>query len=1333
MQYDVLSLENCRQMYSDAARACIGGDSDKDYQRMDRMIRGLARLSHWDKRPRSTKIKKAAKVKTKGPDTIMSQRSPIEYHWTDRPIFSELPRLNIKLHSKIGVTCPKEAVYAVTGHVRTIVHLDRTEANRVGKYQSMFGILSRVPVLSALLLLNPVIAAENVRTQAQSPDFNSEVRPVLAKYCFKCHGPDDKSRKASMRLDGRTQALLPAKSGDLPIVPGQPDKSAVVKRIFSSDDEEVMPPSATKTKLTDAQKDILKRWIAAGAEYKPHWAFSPPVQAAPPQVKQTEWPRNAIDNFILARLEAENLHPSPRADNQTLARRVYLDLIGLPPAPEEADAFAQDQSPAAYEKLVDRLLASPQYGERWARRWLDLARYADTNGYEKDRPRSIWPYRDWVINALNADMPFDQFTIQQVAGDMLPNATPENMIATGFHRNTMLNEEGGIDPLEFRFYAVADRVATTGKAWLGMTVGCAQCHTHKFDPITHREYYQLMAFLDNADEPEYSIKPADYASRRVGIEAKIAQLLAGLPGRFPVDSLVEWETPESTLVPTSGEKAERQTDGSWLLTGKSAEKDTYTLTLDPKMSGIEFIKLEALPDKNHPQGGPGRASSGNFVLNEITVTAASKTSPEKSQAIKLVHAEADFSQKDFAIEGAIDGNPKTGWAIANPGAKPDVPRTAKFTFEHPLNIAGGAQLTVRLEQQYGEQHTLGRFRLSVGKRTAVAGIETLRHDALEKNFNAWIERESSASAHWTILRPIEAKSNLPLLTVLDDLSVLASGDQTKSDTYDLKFHTDLRGITAFRLEVMPDERLPKGGPGRVYYEGPAGDFSLSEFSVSVAEKKLTFSNASHSFADGKNTAANAIDGKPDTCWSINGGQGRYHTAVFKLSEALAGADEFQLKMLFERHFCAGLGRFRISVTSDTAQVAAREFPAEIEAILLLPENQRTPEQRQRLFQQYLLSAPELASARSEIDTLRKSLNGDSFTTTLVMNERPPENPRHTFIHNRGEYLQPTDRVEPDVLKALNPLPKDAPHNRLSFARWLVSLENPLTARVTVNRQWAAFFGKGIVRSVDDFGYQGDSPTHPALLDWLAVEFMKEGWSLKKIHKLIVMSATYQQSSRVSPELQLKDPSNFLLARAPRFRLDAEMIRDTLLRASGLLSNKIGGPSVFPPQQSNITTEGAYGGLDWKASQGEDRYRRGLYTFSKRTAPYAMFSTFDAPSGEACIARRDVSNTPLQALTMLNDTVILEIAQSLGNLIAREPGSAEQRAQALFRRCLTRPPSAEETSLLLKFFNEQKERFDRKELDPAILAGKGSGNESERAAWTALARTLLNLDEAITKG
>ena len=971
---------------------------------------------------------------------------------------------------------------------------------------------------------------------ALAVDFNRDIRPILASNCLKCHGIDEGSRKSKLRLDLRSTATRPAKSGKAAIVPGKPQESELVRRVFSDDPQEVMPPSSTHVTLGDAQKKLLRDWISQGAQYDVHWAFVAPKQGALPEVKQADWVVNPIDRFVLAKLESNGLHPSPRADRYTLVRRVYLDLIGLPPTPQEADAFVHDESSDAYEKLVDKLLADPRYGERWARRWLDLARYADTNGFEKDRPRTIWPYRDWVINAFNQDMPFDEFTVEQLAGDMLPNAALSQKIATGFHRNTMLNEEGGIDPLEYRFYSSIDRINTTGTTWLGLTVGCAQCHTHKYDPITQTEYYKLLAFLNNADEPRVEIPDKEIDATRKEGEEKVAKLVAGLPEKYP---------------------------------GGAAE--------------------------------------------------------------------------------------------------------------------------------------------------------------LAQAFDAWENQASSRAAHWITLRPKKLQSSKPYLTVLEDDSVLAGGDIAKSVTYDLGFDAPSAPITAIRLEAMTDDSLPNRGPGLAFYELEFGDFFLSEIGAKADGQDLKFAKASQTFGS---PAKDAIDGDPQTGWRVTGGTGAPQVAVFVLDKSVSISRDIAIHMLFERYAAAPLGRFRISVTSDPQAGEPLALSPELEAILLTLPADRTTAQRRKLFDHFLSITPKLANARKAVDAVRATLPPP--LTTLVMRERPAGHERETFVHHRGEYLSTTERVESGIPAFLPQLPEGESANRLTFARWLVSEKNPLTARVVVNRQWSAFFGRGIVRTVQDFGYQGEMPSNQELLDWLAVEFMKEGWSFKKLDKLIVTSAAYRQSSAVTPELLARDPDNVMISRGPRFRMDAEMIRDSALASSGLLSNKIGGPSVFPPQPASVTTEGAYGALKWVVSTGEDRYRRSLYTFSKRTAPFALYNTFDAPSGEVCVARREVSNSPLQALSLLNDSVFIEPSQAIGKQVAGEDASDEARAAEVFRRLVVRPPDKDELSTLVEFAGRERERFAGHESAAAKVAGDKSGNVVERATWTAVARAVMNLDESVTK-
>lgn len=1181
----------------------------------------------------------------------------------------------------------------------------------------------------ALALLGVATSMELNAASAAKVDFARDVRPILSGICFKCHGPDPATRKGGLRLDIREEALKPAKSGDKAIVPGKPKESAIIARIFTTDETDLMPPPESKHPLTEAQKEILKQWVQQGAEYQPHWAFTAPKQAPLPKVKDRKWPVNGLDYFVLARLEQEKLKPAKEADRYTLIRRVYLDLVGYPPTPEQVQAFLDDKSPIAYEKVVDELLASPHYGERWARRWLDLARYADTNGYEKDRPRSIWPYRDWVINALNADMPFDQFTIEQLAGDLLPNATIQQKIATGFHRNTMLNEEGGIDPLEFRYYAMVDRVSTTGTTWLGLTVGCAQCHTHKYDPITQTEYYQMMAFLNNADEPEIDLPDNAVEKQRLQNEEQARKLVAALPEKFPISN-TQWEAPKITANTGSGKPAELLSDGIVFFGADGPDKDIYTLELEAGLNGVDRIRMEVLPDDRLPKNGPGRSSGGNFVLNNLT---ADLVSNGQTTTLKFARAEADFSQEGFAVANAIDDKSQTGWAIATKNGNANVKRTATFYLSQPINAANG-KLVLKLDQQFGNKHTIGKLRVTLGQAVNDTRPETVRRqEAIDAKFQAWLTAEQQRTVRWQVLKPLHLKANLALLTPQPDDSIFATGDQSKSDTYEITLKMPA-GTTALRLEAIPDDRLPAHGPGATFYEGPKGDFFLSEFTATANGKAIKFANASDSYSKlgiggGSAAARNMIDGDAQSGWSVNGRQGERSVAVFNLAEPLAAGGEVTVKLLFEKHYAAPLGRFRLAATTDKKAAMARDLDERTEALLAKTTDSLSTDDKLALRGAFLMNTPELAAQQAEIQKLRR--NTPALPTTLVMRERPPENPRSTQRHHRGEFLQVKEEVKPGTMQFLNAMPTGAPMNRLGFARWLVSTENPLTARVTVNRQWTAFFGLGLVRTTGDFGFQGELPSNPQLLDWLAVEFMKQGWSMKKLHKLIVMSATYRQDSTVTKELLAHDPENKLLARGPRVRLEAELIRDSALKISGLLSAKIGGPSVYPPQPAGVTSEGTYGKLAWNTSEGEDRYRRGLYTFTKRTAPFAMFNTFDAPSGEACVARRDISNTPLQALTMLNDVAFIEAAQALGKQWVKLEGSTEEKLQKLFQRCLTRPATPDEIAQLKSFFEAQRLRLESKELNAVELTGSKEA-DANQAMWTIMARALLNLDEMVTK-
>ena len=1006
----------------------------------------------------------------------------------------------------------------------------------------------------------------------------------MAAKCYACHGPDEASREAGLRLDDRAEAI------DFgAIVPMDASASEMMRRIASNDPDEVMPPPHAGEPLDDSQRERFASWINDGAKYERHWAFVPPKSPPIPQIQTDRndhgrafGGRNPIDAFIAARADANGLAMSSSASRYDLVRRLYLDLIGIPPTPAQADAWVQSDRVDAYPRLVDRLLASPRYGERFARPWLDLARYADTNGYEKDRPRTVWPYRDWVIASLNDDVPFDQFSIDQLAGDMRPDATTEQLIATGFHRNTMLNEEGGIDPLEFRYHAVVDRVATTGTIWMGLSTGCAQCHTHKYDPITHTDYFALFALLNNADEPDLTITDDDAALRRGEMQREIDRLTDGLAERFPPDD------------------------------------------------------------------------------------------------------------------------------------------------------AGG----------------------TVAQR---------RSRNLQRSFERWVERIRRSSPPWIVVEPTAMQTNLPYLRVQDDGSVLSTGDITKRDTFTLTFDLSVlpasdQPIRAIRLEALPDDRLPAGGPGRAYYEGRRGDFFLSEFNVTVDGDPVALVDPSHSFAklsvgSGKADAANVIDGEGSTGWSTSGGEGKPHEMVLRFDRPLERDGVMEVSMLFERHFAASLGRFRISVTGQT-DASASAVPDSLRRDLIRSAtsvsdaigSNADERLREALLRYYLSVAPEIAGPRAAIEKLRRRMPPP--TRTLVMRSRPADHRRVTHRHHRGEYLNPREVVTPGVPAFLRRDGAENPRDRLELARWLVSRDNPMVARAVVDRAWRSFFGRGLHSAPDDFGTQSDPPTHPDLIDALAVGLIESGWSIKWLHRKIVTSATYRQSSIATADVRRRDPENRHFARGPRFRVPAESVRDAMLSASGLLVDRMGGPGVRPPQPAGVT-EAAYGSPKWPAAEGENRYRRSIYTFTKRTAPFAASAIFDAPSGEVCVARRDRSNTPLQALTLLNDEMFLEMARGLvGDVIAKHPDAqTRELTRRIVRRLLTRPPSETELRAITNYFQTQRERLRSGELDAAaILASANDGpdtsllsesdpalmSESDAAAWVLVARAVMNLDEAITK-
>lgn len=1023
-----------------------------------------------------------------------------------------------------------------------------------------------------------VIASVAIATFAAAPaaaeapvDFARDVRPILSATCFKCHGPDEKERKADLRLDLQEAALAGA------FVPGKPAESEALRRMRSTDPDDRMPPPASGKSLTDAQIAIIQKWIEQGAPWSSHWSFAPPQRPEPPRLAgetSAGWVRNPIDAFILARLRQDNLSPSPEADKTTLIRRLTLDLVGLPPAVEEVDRFLGDDSPGAYDRLVSRLLDSPHYGELWGRRWLDAARYADSDGYEKDKSRQVWFYRDWVIAALNRDLPYDQFIIEQLAGDLLPGATQDQQVATGFLRNSMINEEGGVHPEQFRMEAMFDRLDAIGKSVLGLTIQCAQCHNHKFDPLTQEEYYRMFAFLNNAHEANIAVYTHQEEMRRAELFRRMSEIEADLQHRHAdwADRMAAWESSVTANQPTwtvlepmgeelvsGGQKLLPQGDGSLLAQGYAPTKHTAKISSQTDLKSITAFRLELLTHPDLPLGGPGRSILGTGALTEFEVEAAPADAPQKMERIKLIAASSDVELPEAPLEAifddrsgkkrvtgaaayAIDGKDETAWGInAGPGRR-NLPRKAVFVPEKPIAYAPGAALNIYLKQNHG----------------------------------GW------------------------------------NSDDNQS---------------------------------------------------------------------------------------------------------------------------CNLGRFRLAVT-DAAGATADPLPAAVREILAIPREARTPAQTAAVFRFWRTTVPEWRSENEAIEALwREHPQGSS---QLVLAEMASG--RETHLLKRGDFLKPQQRVEPGVPGFLHPFADDLPRDRLGFARWLVDRRSPTTARAIVNRVWQGYFGVGLVSTSEDLGSQSEAPSHAKLLDWLAVDFMDHGWSLKRLHRLIVESATYRQSSRITPELSARDPYNRLLARGPRFRVEAEVVRDIALAASGLLNPKLGGPSVFPPAPEFLFQPPAsYGPKIWKTAADADQYRRAVYTFRYRSVPYPMLQTFDAPNGDFSCVRRVRSNTPQQALVALNEPLFIECAQALARRVLTESeASDEARVDALFRRCLGRRASAAERRELLDLLAREAKHIADGWADPKLIAGRkaealpANVTPTQLASWTVLGRVVLNLDETITK-
>ena len=994
-------------------------------------------------------------------------------------------------------------------------------------------------------------------------EFNRDIRPILSDVCFQCHGPDKNQRKADLRLDVK-EDVYKDRDGYALIVPGKLDDSELYARLVDADEKQRMPPPNALRQLTKPEIELFKRWIEQGGEWQGHWAYIRPGHTAVPQVaSDSGFIRNEIDKFILKKLREKGLAPAPDADRTTLIRRLSFDLTGLPPTPREVNEFISDKRENAYEVLVDRLLPSPKFGERMAMFWLDLVRYADTNGYHGDNHEDRDMYRDWVIEAFNNNLSFDQFTIEQLAGDLLPDATVQTRIASGYNRLLMTTREGGAQAKEYLAKYSADRVRNFSSVWLAGTLGCAECHDHKYDPFTTRDFYSMASFF------------ADIQEIAVGEQ----------PG---------------TKFPT----------------------------------------------------------------------------PEQATA-------------------------------------------------------------------------LARFDEQIAPLRKVLDTQTPELDSAQL---AWEESLRTKKIEWVVLKPASAVSKLgAALKMQDDGSVLATGENPPTDTYELKFAAPSIDVTALRLEVLPDDSLPAKGPGR----GGNGNFVLNELTVMAGDKPLEWSTVSATHSQDKWAVAGAADGNPQTGWAILPQVGQVNEAVFESKSDLKTSDQNALTAVMQFNFGGAhtIGKFRFSVTCAARPIRAGNesgIPKSISDIVAIEPGQRTEKQRADLSAHYRTVAPQLAATRAQVAELQQQRDDllKTVRTTLVSMAGPPRMirvlPRGNWLDDSGEIVSP---AAPGFL-ALHGTPSEGTRlSRLDLARWLVSPENPLTARVFVNRLWRIAFGQGIVRSVEDFGSQGTPPTHPDLLDWLANEFISPAstnptsaaWDVKRMLKLIVMSGTYRQSSNASESLRQRDPYNQWLARQGRFRLDAEMVRDNALAVSGLLVDKLGGPSARPYQPPLYWAYLNFPVREYQNDKGDGLYRRGLYTYWCRTFLHPSLKAFDAPTREECTADRPRSNTPLQALVLLNDPTYVEAARALAERILRDGGSdLPARLDFAFRQALSRPIRGDEAKLLEALYARQLEGYlaDPKSADELLRIGArpvpAGMNAPELAAWTSVARVVFNLHEMVTR-
>ena len=1180
----------------------------------------------------------------------------------------------------------------------------------------------------SMTLLAPVLgpsATEPIR-------YGRDIRPILSDRCFLCHGPDRAKQQAGLRLDIREEALAQRKAGAA-IVPGNVDASLLWQRINEHDPARVMPtPESGKRPISADERELLRRWITEGASYEKHWSFTPPVASAVPQVRDASWPRNDIDRFVLARMERVGAKPSAEASPEDLVRRVFLDLTGLPPTPEETDAYladtSADTSADRFEKLVDRLLTEEPYASRHAERaavpWLDIARYADTSGIHMDAGRQMYLWRDWVLKAFRDNKPYDQFVIEQLAGDLIPNATPDQVIGSGFNRAHVTSDEGGAINEEYLLEYAVDRVNTTGAAFLGLSVGCARCHDHKFDPVTTEDFYSLIAFFNSNEEPGiYGQSPDAFRALEPFIEvpreedkARLAVLAdaekaalaeqanAGESEKAELATFVAKVRAGFAPVTTKfvsaasrdGATLAAQPDGSVLASGANPNADEHTIVLRTDARDMRVILFEALTDPSLAGGRIGRAPNGNAVLDAISVEAVSVADPSKKEPVQITWAWGDYEQgnADYRVVNALTKGEGRQWAVG--GHEAGGARAAVFTAAKPFGFEGGTELRITLnyDSPYA-QHVFGRVRLTPMTATDAA-----------------LAALPEATSAWYIAGPFMGEAGAAYGIEYGPEKAVRFDRRAKFGS------TETPGEWRYAPGVLEAQAVGLAASvgcefvARQIYSPDARKLDLSFGSddglVLYLNGKKVYENQSQRGVapDQDRVSLDLVPGENFlVCKVVNtGGQaGFYHRVVPKDG-------------VFERPMVA---------------LVAPEGAMRAEAVEAAKNGWRI-----RFSPTYIAATKKLDEAKSE----RAKLMAGT-PKTMVMKER--DMPRETFVQMRGAYdhpdkNRPVTRRVPTVLGAL---PDDAPKNRLGLARWLVSAQNPITARVTVNRVWEGFFGAGLVRTSDDFGLQGEWPTHPELLDTLAVQFRDGGWDLRALVRQIVTSSTYRQTSRVRTEVVNADPGNRLLSYFPRQRLSAEAIRDQALYVGGLLKEKLGGPSVKPYQPEGLWQEVAMLQSNTRVymeGTGDDLWRRSLYTYWKRAAPPPTMLTFDAPTREFCAPKRIATNTPLQALALWNDPQFVEAARGAAERTMRMAGDDRTRVETLYRRATGTHPTDAMLARMEGVLGENRKHYSAKPDDAKQLLAVGAApkpedlDPAELAAWTLLANAVLSSDATIVK-